>query len=147
MCGWKFQLKTPFNLKTKTDSPENPMADINGRFLPRLNPCPGTVTFSTSCSNPIMIYTKKVEQIPPMKFDQTIHFFLFITKRSQIKLCVRKLGRFQCFLNTISEYHHFTYKMPELYSQKIANYKKIKENSFEKHSAVCLEILKCFWIF
>ena len=64
-------------IENENDLPENPMADTNGRFLTRLNPCPGTGTFSTSGSNPIMIDTKKVERMnPPLKFDQTIHFLV-----------------------------------------------------------------------
>ena len=71
-------------IENENDLPENPMADTNGRFLTRLNPCPGTGTFSTSGSNPIMIDTKKVEQIPPLKFDQTIHFLVVFPPKVKI---------------------------------------------------------------
>ena len=101
-------------MKNENDLPENPMADTNGRFLTRLNPCPGTGTFSTSGSNPIMIDTKKVERmIPPLKFDQTIHFLVVFPPKVKIpdqNFCLRKLENLQSFQNTISVFHRFSCK-------------------------------------
>ena len=119
------------------------MADTNGRFLTRLNPCPGTGTFSTSGSNPIMIDTKKVEQIPPLKFDQTIHFLVVFPPKVKIPDQTFVWESWEIYSLSRIPFPNITISLAKTPGQ--INSQSMKEVIIEKNSkisAICLQILK-----